>query len=97
AAVIDPEPDFAGVDGWTPDELNRPRVPRQVLKREILDRMVVFADGSVPISETDWMARDTAGRATETSLAEIWKGLGETRLDRLNHEDPNRHPRICFA
>lgn len=97
AAVIDPEPDFAGVDGWTPDELNRPRVPRQVLKREILDRMVVFADGSVPISETDWMARDTAGRATETSLVEIWKGLGETRLDRLNHEDPNRHPRICFA
>jgi hypothetical protein len=75
AAVIEGTPSKSrDCETLTPAE-----APGRVTVDELLRRMVVLSDGSVPVSELDVAGRQTAGNAFAVPLPELWPALCDTR------------------
>lgn len=96
-AVLEGVPPFECVTGEPVDALVKPPVPQRVVKRELLRRMLVLADGSVPVSELDCLGDDCAGNMNGQSMIEAWAALIDERNQRWrDDENSDRAPRMCF-
>jgi hypothetical protein len=80
-AVLEAPPPFPRRPAWPGDELSEAVTPPRVMHREILRRMTIFSDGSVPVSELDLACERSAGDVATTPLREVWANLVSQRLE----------------
>ena len=89
AAVIDAPPPYEPTNDFTPDALRPAVTPPVVAHRELLQRMVIRCDGSVPISELDIAGEDVLAGAFDSPVDELWRELTDTRTQRMEQLEPN--------
>jgi len=73
--LLEGVPPFEPDDAHPPDALQAEHKPEKVARRDLRQRLVVFSDGTVPISELDLHGEQVVGNVNETSLAELWPAL----------------------
>lgn len=66
------------------DDLLPCYTPRKVVERELRQRMTIFSDGSVPISEVDLAGRDVVGNVLTSSVQNIWRDLYQARTTNMD-------------
>jgi hypothetical protein len=92
AALIEAPPPFAPSPAWPADILTAAVTPARVMHRELLRRMTIFSDGSIPLSELDVRGEECVGGGiTSAPLADLWPELIRIRRDRiraLDADDP---------
>jgi hypothetical protein len=92
AALIEAPPPFAPSPAWPADILTAAVTPPRVMHRELLRRMWIFSDGSVPLSELDVLGEERVGGGIMSApLADLWQELIRIRRERiraLDADDP---------
>jgi hypothetical protein len=53
--------------------------PKRVACRQLLGRMTVLGDGTVPRCDQDWLGRDAVGHVADEALDVLWARLQEVR------------------
>jgi len=92
-AVIDPATTGCGL---CPDQSPVQMAgPSRAPCRQVMGRMTIHADGSVPRCDQDWLAKATAGDVVATPVAQLWQAMQPVRdhhasgswdhLDLCNH------------
>jgi hypothetical protein len=81
----DPTPDMPA------DPLASARAPSRVMFREMLRRMVVLSDGSVPLSELDLRGERIFAHVDRAPLLQIWRDL-VARRKQIRREHGESHP-----
>ncbi|HWB20674.1 MAG TPA: hypothetical protein VG711_10260, partial [Phycisphaerales bacterium] len=84
-AVIDSPLPFDHKVGEQHDSLTPAVTPPRVCERELLGRMTILSDGSVPVSELDLEGRKTVGNVGGTSLQQLWSTLHSTRMSLIQN------------
>ena len=82
AAVMESPPPFEATAEYGRDSLMAAVTPARVMHRELLRRMTIYCDGSVPVGELDLGGEEAAGNIGEAPLLEIWRDLFDRRLER---------------
>lgn len=73
------------------DPLASARAPSRVMFREMLRRMVVLSDGSVPLSELDLRGERIFAHVDRAPLLQIWRDL-VARRKQIRREHGETHP-----
>jgi hypothetical protein len=89
-AVLEPVPPFSSAER-DPDE---PRLldtvnPFRYRQQELLQRLTIFSDGNVPVSELDLHAASVVGRAGDVPLKVLWPRLVSLRRALLQSLPPD--------
>jgi hypothetical protein len=73
--VIEGPPPFDASPETPPDSLASARAPSRAMYREMLRRMLVLSDGSVPLSELDLRGERIFGHVERGPLLQLWRDL----------------------
>jgi hypothetical protein len=82
---LDPTPEMPA------DPLASANAPARVMFREMLRRMVVLSDGSVPLSELDLRGEHIFAHVDRAPLLQIWRDL-VARRKQIRREHGESHP-----
>ncbi len=82
---VDPTPEMPA------DPLASARAPSRTMFREMLRRMVVLSDGSVPLSELDLRGERIFAHVDRAPLLQIWRDL-VARRKQIRREQGESHP-----
>ncbi|MFM7050937.1 MAG: 6-hydroxymethylpterin diphosphokinase MptE-like protein [Planctomycetota bacterium] len=74
-AVLEGPPPFDHTPETPADTLSSARAPARAMYRELLRRMVVFSDGTVPVSELDLRGERLFGSIDRVPLLQLWRDL----------------------
>ncbi len=77
--VIESPPPFDPRDDFPADTLLPAITPVEVAWHQLMRRMTVYADGSVPVSELDYPGHDCVGKIQDTPVSELWAELVKRR------------------
>ncbi|MCA9291124.1 MAG: hypothetical protein KDA25_08345, partial [Phycisphaerales bacterium] len=75
AAVIEGTPPYEGTVHEAPNDLERAATPLNVARREGRRRLIVCADGTVPMCELELPERPCAGSIMERPLEDLWRDV----------------------
>jgi hypothetical protein len=89
--VIEGPPPFDPSSDMPADPLASTRAPERVMFREMLRRMVVLSDGSVPLSELDLRGEHIFGHIERMPLLQLWRDL-VARRKQLRRDHGESHP-----
>jgi hypothetical protein len=89
--VIEGLPPFDPSSDMPADPLASTRAPERVMFREMLRRMVVLSDGSVPLSELDLRGEHIFGHIERMPLLQLWRDL-VARRKQLRRDHGESHP-----
>jgi hypothetical protein len=84
--VIEAPPAFPARAGFRADALIPAVTPPRVVRREALRRMLVHADGRVPVRELDLAGAECAGSVATDDVARLWLDLVARRCAIMEHE-----------
>ncbi len=71
----------------TLDTLAPARTPRRAMRHDLLRRLTVRSDGSIPVSELLRGQREIVGSVADAPLDELWPALWQRRRAALERED----------
>ena len=74
-AVIEGAPQFDDTHETPADPLASARAPSRSMYREMLRRMLILSDGTVPLSELDFRGDRIFGHVDRTPLLQLWRDL----------------------
>ena len=89
-ALLDGAPPFDPTPEMPEDPLASARAPSRVMFREMLRRMVVLSDGSVPLSELDLRGERIFAHIDRVPLLQIWRDL-VARRKQIRREHGESH------
>ena len=90
-ALLEGPPPFDPTPEMPADPLASARAPSRVMFREMLRRMVVLSDGSVPLSELDLRGERIFAHVDRAPLLQIWRDL-VARRKQIRREQGESHP-----
>jgi len=92
-AVLEGPPPFDASPETPVDPLASARAPGRAMYRELLRRMVVFSDGTVPVSELDLRGERIFGSVDRVPLLQLWRDL-VARRKQLRREHGEGSPEL---
>jgi hypothetical protein len=89
--VLEGPPPFDATTEMPADPLASARAPARAMFREMLRRMVILSDGSVPLSELDLRGDRIFAHVDRAPLLQIWRDL-VARRKQIRRDHGETHP-----